>query len=112
MPEKFFFSQLVESQPGRPSRSQDIRRPAGLPRALAPTVLGDACQTLQQGAGGTLSCGEDGAGFQQLDVKGDAPQRGCNKMQGPGNLFIAHAGRKNWGGSRGGSPPKKCMSGT
>lgn len=85
---------------------------AGLQDCCLPLILGAPCQMLQQGAGSTPTCREDGARLQQLDAKANDPQRDCDKMQGPGNLFNVHAGRKNWGGSEGFHPPKKCMSGT
>lgn len=98
LPDFFFLPWLVGSQPGRASCRQAISRPAAL--LLSPHP--QSCrQMLQHGAGSVPTCKEDGARLQQLDAKGNSPQRGGDKMQGPGNLFSVQAGRKNWEGIRG-----------
>lgn len=106
MPDFSSPSWLKVSQGSHPA----AKTSASLQYCRLPLILGTACQTRQQGAGSTPTCREDGARLQQLDEKGNDPQRACDKMQAPGNLCNVHACRQNWGRSE--RSPKECMSGT
>lgn len=102
LPGRFFFSRLKVSQGSHAAAKTSARLQDG----CSPPFLGAACQMLQQEAGSAPARREYRARLQQLDAKGNDPQRGLDKMQGPGNLFHIHAGQENWGRSEG-PPPKR-----
>ena len=107
MPERFFISRLVESQPGCPSCSHAISGLAGLlhaprPWSCLPTSTAGSWQHPNlQGAWHQASA----AGCQR-----QRPSKRRRQNAGPGDLFSVQAGRENWGGSQG--SPKKGTSGT
>lgn len=101
MPERFYFSQLVGSEPGRPSCSQSHQQacgPAAGPSASAPPAK---CYSWRHPSPQDRWSLASAAGC-------NGPQRGGDKMQGPGNLLSVRAGRGDGGGSE--ESAKKCVS--